>query len=120
MPGTSDTWRGDALLRAVRNHMRARNREAAGVLATAYRRRLSTPGPAPSRPGESPHKQSGDGVRSVRVRMAGDDIEVEAVWYLAEMDDGFGRIAARPWIDEGLNEARPAMERIVSRRLPGG
>ncbi len=67
-------WRTADIVRTM--SVRAgRGLEAAGkVLATAMVAELSTPGPAPSQPGEAPHKQSGDLVGAVDVQRVSDTV----------------------------------------------
>lgn len=89
----------------------------AGITVSRYAKELvSVAGPAPSRPGSPPHKQTG------RLRMGinwslKDDGTVHvnsSVKYGKYLDFGTRRMAARPWLTRAFNDMRGEIRSILT------
>lgn len=89
--------------------------EACGyVVMNKAKRLLSAPGPAPSSPGESPHKQTGTLRASVGIRSDRATLSVRVGTPLH-----YGIILElrrnRPWLRRALYESKPEIQAILNR-----
>jgi hypothetical protein len=117
-------WNADRIAANLRARV-ARNAERAGRhLVAAARRKLAVQGPPPSRPGDSPHRITGDlqasviatvtigggpGGRSTITLVVGTPLEIG---YFLEA--GTSTIAPRPWLRPTLAEEGKAVARIMA------
>jgi hypothetical protein len=103
-------WRGDEVLADIEAAV-AEGMELAGkVLATSTQRKVSTPYPPASRPGQPPHRRSGGlaGAVGHRVTRSGRNVTLDvgvpdssSVGRQARaLQKGTGRMAARPFLPE--------------------
>jgi hypothetical protein len=111
-------WLGDQVAAAIRARLGANLRPACDLLAARCRSRIATPGPPRSRPGQSPHIDSGRLIRSV---VAGADpgslrgYVQSDVEHAAYTEEGTRRMAARPWMLPALKDAADDAARELAR-----
>lgn len=100
-----------ALRALIIDDLMSRAERGANQIAKQLRRNISTPGPEPSRPGEYPHKQSGELARSIKVKRRNQfrvDVVVEAP-HAAYVE------ASRPFVSRTVAEMRASVEREIRR-----
>jgi hypothetical protein len=117
-------WNADRIAANLRARM-ARNAERAGKhLVAAAKRKLAVQGPPPSKPGESPHRITGDlqasiiatvtigggpGGRSTITLVVGTPLDYGLI-----LEVGGVHVAARPWLRPTLAEEGKAVGRIMT------
>lgn len=111
-------WLGDAVAAAIKARLGANLRPACDLLAARCRSRIATPGPPRSRPGSSPHIDSGRLIRSVEADS--DAGTLRGVIYSNQehavyTEEGTRRMAARPWMLPALKDAADDAARELAR-----
>src|SRR5262245_4431712 len=112
------TWNGARVEREIKADLNGRLALCGELVASTIRRRLSTPGPAASAPGEHPHAQSGRlrGSVSYSTDPASLTLRVGTnVEYGGFLEHGTSRMAARPFLLRTVFELRPQLRRIMSK-----
>lgn len=111
---SSIRWYGDQVRQAIRERMRVRLHRAAQAVAQKIRENIGTPAPPHSAPGEFPHVVSGELLRSVGVETDKNSLTSRIVVtadHASEVEE------KRPFLRRTLREMRPALRRILLRRL---
>ena len=89
-----------------------------GAVAAAIRAQLpavlGTPGPAPSRPGEAPRRQSGRLLAGTRAVVNPDNsVSILSTAVGAMLDTGTRRMASRPWVKRVLDGSAAARRAAI-------
>ena len=113
--------KGDEFVANIARANPAAIKEVEKLLNREIQKQLNTPGPAPSKPGQSPHRQTGVGRKNVKVRSnksAGTvTIRVnKAGWYLAYWEDP-STPRRRPWARVTLRRLNKEITRIVDKHI---
>lgn len=109
------TWNGDAFLDAMESRYSARLDSAAQLLQQRMQARIATQGPPRSKPGESPHRDSGDLQASVTVQSSGMVRRIGSpLAYAVYLELGTSKMEARPWLVPTLIESGPEAAAVVA------
>ena len=113
-------WCGEQAKAYMANLVVVRIELAARWFRDRIREKLSVPGPAPSAPGEYPHKQMGHLRRNIQMQM---DRAARAarvgtnVLYGKFLETGTSRMAARPWMSLAIAECIEGIKAILAGRM---
>src|SRR5262245_12863773 len=100
-PNVRMEWNGDRIMKEIRADMNARLHTVGVLVTSEMRRRLSTPGPEASAPGDYPHAQSGRLRAAVTFEAdpADDSISIIVpVDYAGFLEHGTSKMEARPFV----------------------
>jgi hypothetical protein len=92
-------WYGENVIRSVKTNMSIRLHNAGEALAYKIRDNLSVSGPPSSLPGEFPHKDTGELMESIEVRLGRKEFSIRVV-------------AGTPY-SKYVEESRPFMRRTL-------
>jgi hypothetical protein len=111
-------WNAERFNARLRGVLQGRAQRAVNVVVGDTQRRVSTPYPPASQPGEPPHRRTGALMRSISggVTMTRNTITATVrarAPHAKHLDPGGGRIAQRPFI--GLPQDFAKMARIMAR-----
>jgi hypothetical protein len=99
--GSDLRWNGQAYLASIKRHLIRKLDKVGEAVVARVKENISTAGPAPSSPGEYPHRQTGDLQASITHSI---DMSTMSVGIKAEAEHAKYVEAARPFLRRTLGE----------------
>lgn len=115
----NSNWNGEQFFASVRERITRNVGKAATELREDYRTLIGIQGPPRSKPGEPPHRDTGDLQASLEVNGPAEqgDMIVASIGtrlaYGAYLEFGTSKMAARPWLVPGLRNNREKIAKTI-------
>jgi hypothetical protein len=109
-------WDGPQFRRKLTARLGSNLGDAGALLVSEIQANIGIQGPPPSRPGEFPHRDTGELQASFHFQVDTANLGVRVmtdVSYSVELELGTGRVAARPWASRTLIMQADAVAREV-------